>query len=412
MPHQWYTLILIEFVLVMALFETWLEFLNLRRLGRKVPEEFLGLISEDKIKESDNYLRAKLRLEWLRRFFGVGVLVLLLTLGFFRWGEDFLETLPWGEWTRGMVWFFVITLMVRLFSIPFGYLHTFRIEEGFGFNRTTRKTFFMDQIKAILLTWVLGGLAYGVVLALFNELAETAWIWAFFTMLAFQLLLTFVAPIWLFPLFNRFEPLPEGDLKTEIDKMARDLGFHFQGIYTMDGSKRSTKANAFFTGFGKSRRIVLFDTLIAEHPREELLGILAHEIGHYRLGHIWKGFALSIVVSFFSFLALGWFLERPELSYAFGLRDVTVYANILILGFLSSVAGRWFGVISNAFSRKHEYEADRFASQAMKTSAPLISGLMRLTVKHLSQLEPHPLMVWVDYSHPPILSRIRALRGV
>jgi len=239
-----------------------------------------------------------------------------------------------------------------------------------------------------------------------------AWVVAWGFLIFVQLILVYIAPSFIMPLFNTFEPLEDGELKTKLEAYSLEHNFSFEGIYKMDGSKRSSKSNAYFTGFGKQRRIVLFDTLIEKHSADELLAILAHEMGHYKLRHIHKSLALSVVTSGLMLFLLSLFLNNVLLAEAFGMESVSIYSSLIFFGFLFQPIEAVIGVLSNYLSRKHEFEADAFAVRTTALPDAMIGGLKRLSVDNLSNLEPSYLKVWVDYTHPPVLQRINAIRNL
>ena len=264
--------------------------------------------------------------------------------------------------------------------------------------------------KGTVLMILIGAPIFAGIVWFFQSAGSNAWLYSWIAFTALQLLLTFLAPAVIMPLFNKFDPLPEGDLKEEIQNFAHKQNFALQGIFRMDSSKRSTKSNAFFTGFGRFRRLVLFDTLIEKQSRDELVAVLAHEIGHFKRKHIQKSILLSIVTSGVMFYVLGRFLGNPELFAAFGMENVSVYASLVFVAFLFSPVMRFLSVFTHLLSRKHEFEADEYAVRTYGKPEELISALKKLSIDNMSNLKPHPLKVLLDYTHPPILQRIAALR--
>jgi STE24 endopeptidase len=294
-------------------------------------------------------------------------------------------------------------------GIPFGIYATFGIEARFGFNQTTWATYVADQIKRLVLAILLGGPLLAAVLALFNYAGAYAWLYCWGATVGFMLLIQYIAPTWIMPLFNRFEPLAEGELNDAIMAYACSIDFALDRIYVMDGSKRSSKSNAFFTGFGRNRRIVLFDTLVEKHTTDELVAVLAHEMGHYKRKHIIKNLALGILQAGVMFLILSFFITYPGLFAAFYVEEASVYAGLVFFSLLYAPLDGLTGLILQALSRAHEYEADRFAVQTSQKGGDLITALKKLTVDNLSNLQPHPFYVLLNYSHPPVLERIGAI---
>ncbi|MDD4183191.1 MAG: M48 family metallopeptidase, partial [Candidatus Omnitrophica bacterium] len=239
-----------------------------------------------------------------------------------------------------------------------------------------------------------------------------AWVYCWIAVTGFQLFLLFIAPVVIMPLFNKYTPLENGELKSAIENYAKEQKFALAGVFKMDASRRSTKSNAFFTGFGKFRRIALFDTLIQKHTVDELVSVLAHEIGHYKKKHFVKGIILSVITTGIMFFILSFFINNQGLFGAFKMQSLSIYASLIFFGFLYSPINLFISIFSNIISRKHEYEADAFAITTYKKPESFIIALKKLTVDNLSNLTPHPLKVFLDYSHPPVLKRIEAIRKI
>ncbi len=311
----------------------------------------------------------------------------------------------------GLIFAGLLALLSTILSLPFSVYSTFVIEQRFGFNTTTVATFILDNLKAMLLTIVLGGPLLAAILWFFETSGSVAWLYCWIASVVFVLIVQFLAPVVIMPLFNTFVPLAEGELKEAITGYAAAQRFAIQGIYTMDGSKRSTRANAFFTGFGRFRRIVFFDTLMDKLTAGEIVAVLAHEMGHYKLKHIPITMALSILQMGLLFFILSLFLGNQGLFAAFGMENISIYASLVFFGFLYAPISTLLAIAFNAFSRRNEYQADRFAADTGAGGEALISGLKKLSVSNLSNLTPHPLHVVLNYSHPPILARIAACGG-
>ncbi len=301
-----------------------------------------------------------------------------------------------------------------IIMIPFQLYDTFVIEEKFGFNKTTVKTFIVDQIKGLILMALIGGPILALILWIFDSV-PMAWLWAWAAFTVIQLLLTYIAPSVFLPLFNKFEPMPEGELKDAINDMAKKCDFPLTELYIMDGSKRSTKSNAFFTGFGNNKKIALFDTLVENHTTEGLVGILAHEIGHFKCKHIVKRMVMGIIQSAVVFYLLGLVTDKngpvaEHLFNAFHMDNISVYAGLIFFGLLFAPVKKILSIFSNMSSRKHEFEADAYATNAQGTPDHLIQSLKKLSADNLVNLTPHPFPVFLDYSHPPMLERLEALK--
>ena len=296
--------------------------------------------------------------------------------------------------------------------MPFGIYGTFVKEERFGFNKTTPRTFVADRIKGLALLVVIGGPLLAGILAFFEYAGSFAWLYCWIAFTPFTIGLQFVAPTWIMPLFNKFTPMEGGELRDSILKYARSVDFTVENILLMDGSKRSSKANAFFTGFGRHKRIALFDTLVEKHTVPELVAVLVHEIGHYKKGHILQRLAVGIMHSGVVFFLLSVFLDSPGLYDAFFMDEQSIYAGLLFFGLLYTPIELVLGALMQGLSRKHEYDADRWAVETVDEPESLARGLKRLSADNLSNLAPHPMYVFLNYSHPPLLQRLRAIDRV
>jgi STE24 endopeptidase len=309
-----------------------------------------------------------------------------------------------------LVYIGILILGRSIVSLPFSIYSTFVIEEKFGFNKTTLKTFVLDLLKGLGLGIALGGPLLAGILAFFTFIDQYAWLYAWGAVTIFTLFIQFVAPTWIMPLFNKFEPLEEGDLRQKIREYADKVNFKLEGIYVMDGSKRSSKSNAFFTGFGKTKRIALYDTLINNHSEDELVAVLAHEIGHYKKKHIIKNMIISIVQTGIMFFLLSIFLNSQGLYEAFYMQQSSVYAGLIFFGMLYAPIDMIVSLFMQILSRRYEFEADAFASLTYEKE-PMIAALKKLSKDNLSNLTPHPFYVFLNYSHPTVLQRIKAIRN-
>jgi STE24 endopeptidase len=383
--------------------------LNLSRLDSQLPPEFVGYYDREKYARSQEYAREHTRFDLIRGGVGLTATGAFILAGGFNAVDRLARTLGSGPILTGLVFLFFVSLLSGLLSLPFRVYGTFVIENRYGFNRTTARTFISDLFKSFLLMILIGAPLLAAVLWLFGAAGGLAWVivWAMVTL--FQFFLLYLAPVVILPLFNKFTPLEESELKSRIEAYARAQGFRLKGIFKMDGSKRSSKANAFFTGFGRNRRIVLFDTLIEKHSTEELLAILAHEMGHYQLRHIPKMLIASIVQTGILLGVLSLFINNPGLFAAFKMESLSVHASLVFFGFLYSPISTVLSILVNFMSRKYEYEADQYSVRTAGKSEEFIAALKRLSVDTLSNLTPHPVKVFLEYSHPPILQRIHAL---
>jgi STE24 endopeptidase len=308
-----------------------------------------------------------------------------------------------------MLYIAILLVLKAALDEPFRLYSTFVIEARFGFNKTTWRTYLMDRVKGTLLAVILGGPLLAAVLAFFQYAGQNAWWICWLVVTGFMLVIQYIAPTWIMPLFNRFEPLPEGELREAIMVYAGRINFHLDNIFVMDGSKRSTKSNAFFTGFGRHRRIVLFDTLIERHEVAELVAVLAHEMGHYKQKHILKMMLVGIAQAGLMFYVLSYFIAYPPLFRAFYLDQASVYAGLIFFGMLYAPLDGFLGLIVQHVSRRHEVAADRFAARTAPAPRAMVTALKKLSVHNLSNLQPHPFYVFLHYSHPPVLQRIESI---
>lgn len=404
-------IILITLVFTTTL-EIWADVLNLRALSPKLPDEFKDVYDEEEYARSQKYTRVRTKFGFASTAFDLGVMLAFWFAGGFNWLDLQVRAFELGPIGTGLAYIGILALGLGILELPFSIYSTFVIEERFGFNRTTVKTFLLDILKSIALAVVIGGPVLALILWLFQTAGTIAWLYAWLAVTAFTLVMQYVAPTWILPLFNKFTPLEEGELRDEITRYAESVRFPLQGIYVMDGSKRSSRSNAFFTGFGKHKRIVLFDTLIEKHTTEELTSVLAHEIGHYKKKHIITGMLIGIVESGVMFFLLGLFVSEPALARAFYMEHVSVYAGLVFFGMLYSPVSYLLSIGMYALSRKHEFEADRYAVRTYRRPESMISALKTLSVSNLSNVTPHPAYVFLNYSHPPMLERIRHIRQV
>jgi STE24 endopeptidase len=405
--------------ILVALFLLWkLDFaatlLNLKTFPASVPAPLAGVLDGDALDRARAYLRANATFAIIRSSASLALLIAFWSLGGFGWLDDLASELAGGRpILRGLLFFTGIVAGSGLAGLPFDWYHTFVIEEKFGFNRSTAATFWGDRVKGLLVAAAIGLPLAAAVLWIFLNISH-AWLWAWAVFTVVQLLLTYLAPTLILPLFNKFTPMPENDLRRKIEALGERCGFPLDGVFVMDGSKRTAKANAFFTGFGKRKKIALFDTLLEKHGDDELLAVLAHEIGHFRRGHIRQRLASGVVQTAALFFLLGLATDphgafARRLFDAFGVREITPHVGLVLFSLLFEPASRLLGVFANAWSRRHEFEADAYAVEAIGSPDPLGEALKKLSADQLAHPSPHPLRVWLDYSHPPLLQRLEAI---
>lgn len=385
------------------------DFYNLKSLNHGLPDEFREVYDEDTYDNSQRYTQVRTKFGVLSSAFNLVLLLVFWFAGGFNWLDAIVRSWELGVIWTGLVYIGILILARSILSLPFSLYSTFVIEERFGFNKTTPKTFVVDLLKGLGLGILLGGPLLAGILAFFTFIDHYAWLYAWGAVTAFTLVIQFIAPRWIMPIFNDFEPLEEGDLRRKIRDYAEKVNFALEGVYVMDGSKRSSKSNAFFTGFGKNKRIALYDTLIENHSDDELVAVLAHEIGHYKKKHILKNMALSIAQTGIMFFLLSVFLNSQGLYDAFFMDQMSIYAGLIFFGMLYAPIDMIVSMGMQVLSRKYEFEADAFASTTFQQE-PMVNALKKLSRDNLSNLTPHPFYVFLNYSHPPVLQRIKAIR--
>lgn len=405
-----YLMIVLAILIGSYLLDLVVDILNVRHVDTELPEEFEGLYNEAKYKTSQEYLKVNTQFSIFSATVSMLITISFILAGGFNWVDRIARSFDFGSIPTGLIFAGLIMLGSQLIQIPFSIYDTFVIEDRFGFNKTTPKTFILDILKSWLLTVIIGGLVLAGILWFFESVGESAWLYCWLALSFFQIFLMFVAPVVIMPLFNKFVPLEDGSLKKAIEDYAGSQKFKLKGIFKMDGSKRSTKSNAYFTGFGKFRRIVLFDTLIEKHTEDELVSILAHEMGHYKKRHILISIAMSLLTTGVMFYVLSLFINNQGLFAAFKMNEISIYASLFFFGFLYAPIDMMLSVFSNIISRRHEYEADKYAVLTYKKPESMISALKKLSVENLSNLTPHPFKVFLSYSHPPVLVRVRAIK--
>jgi len=411
MELNWFATLILVALIGNFLITAWADTLNLKALRPELPAEFAEVYAEADYAKSQNYTRAKTNFGLVSASFDLAVLLIFWLGGGFNRLDLLIRNFNFGPVPSGLVYLGALLLAKTVVSIPFSCYSTFVLEERYGFNRTTPRTFILDLAKGILLSVVFGGPLLGALLFFFDWAGPNAWLYAWCVTTAFIVILQFIAPTWIMPLFNKFTPLADGELKDRIMSYAKSVGFALDNVFVIDGSKRSSKSNAFFTGFGKHKRIALFDTLIARHSAEELVSILAHEIGHYQKKHILQGLMISIVHLGVMLYLLSLALGSQGLFDAFGMAHRSVYGGLIFFGLLLTPLELVLSVLMNKLSRHNEFEADRFAVQTVGGREDLILALKKLSVHNLANLTPHPFYVFLHYSHPPLLTRIAAIRA-
>jgi len=407
-----YLIIVLFFIVAKYGLQLVIETLNNKNLKTELPEEFAGIYDTDHYARSQLYTRDHSRMVLIQGGAIILLTVPFILLGGFNFLDLWLRTWNLNELFTGLAYILILAWITALVDLPFKIYHTFVLEEKYGFNKTTVKTFILDIVKGMILMLVIGSPLLIAILWFFGTAGAMAPLYIWIVMVLFQIFMTFISPIIVMPLFNKFKPLPEGDLRTAIENYTLSQDFKIKGIFTMDGSKRSARANAFFTGFGKSKRIVLFDTLIEKHSIDELVSVLAHEVGHYKERHIPKTMAVSFLENGLMLLVLSLFLKNHLLFDAFQMENLSVYASLIFFGFLYSPISLLLSLFGHKMSRSHEWEADHYVLKSSGLKEAFISALKKLSVHNLANLTPHPLKVIFQYSHPPVLERIKHIRSL
>lgn len=408
---QHFNIYLIAILLIFILEFAWSQYLsarNRKRMSPLIPQKLEGIYNEEEYAKQQEYQKTNSKFGLYSGFFSFAIMLVVLLLGGFGWLDLLLREYIFNETWLGLAFFGVIMLGSGIISLPFDYYATFVIEERFGFNKSTRKTFWLDQLKSLLMTIILGGGILSLVMWLYNSVGEFAWLYAWGVVTAFSLFMLLFYSNLIVPLFNKQTPLEEGDLRNAIEEFGQKAGFGINNIYVLDASKRSSKANAYFTGLGSKKRIVLYDTLIADLDKEEIVAVLAHEIGHYKKKHTLQSVIISILTTGVMLFLLSLFLNNIDLAIGLGAQQASFHLGAIAFSILFTPISMLLGVLSSILSRKNEYEADAFAAQ-FGLASTLMSGLKKLSVKSLSNLNPDPLFVFFHYSHPTLLQRMEAL---
>jgi len=386
-----------------------LDYLNLKSWSPELPKEAEGIYDVEKYRKSMEYYKVNDRFSMITSTFSLVLLLVMLFFNGFAWIDDYVRTITTNPVWMALLFFGIIGLASDLLSTPFALYKTFVIEEKFGFNKMTWKTFILDKIKGYVLSALIGGLLLAAIVSIYMVTGKFFWLYALGVLALFMVFATMFYASIILPLFNKLTPLSEGELRTAIENYCRKVGFNLTNLFVMDGSKRSAKANAFFSGLGAKKRIVLFDTLIEKHTTDELVAVLAHEIGHYKRKHTRQGLVLGLLQSAVMLYILSLFLGNPKLSEALGATHSSFHLDILAFGILYSPLSEILGILMNMLSRKNEYEADHYAKETYDGEA-LANALKKLSVDNLSNLKPHPAYVFMHYSHPPLLKRLGALK--
>lgn len=400
--------IIIGIATVSYVFDQLLEYLNLKALRLDIPDDVASFYDREQYVRSLNYHRELTRFSFYSSAFSFVISMAMLLGGGFGWLDEVLRPHIQGEIVLALAYFGILVLASDILGLPFQLYSTFVIEEKYGFNKTAPATLFMDKLKGYLLGAIVGAPLLALLIYLIQTIGPSFWIWFALVATAFILFMNMFYTTLILPLFNKLTPLSDGELKSAIQEFSTRVNFPLDNIFVIDGSKRSSKANAFFSGIGRKKKIVLYDTLIEKHSQEELVAVLAHEIGHFKKKHIVWGLLLSVLQIFFMMFVLSLMVYNENLSLALGADVHSIHVNLIAFSILFSPISGITGLFMSMYSRRNEFEADAYASRNFNGDA-LARALKRLSVDSLSNLYPHPLYVFFHYSHPPLLKRLKAI---
>lgn len=409
MQPQTILLLIIGIVIVSYLFSQFLEYINLRAQRKDIPDEIASFYDKEKYLKSLLYHRQQTYFSFVTSAFSLCLSLLMLLFGGFGWLDGLLRNYLSSEIPLALVFFGTLAIAADVMTIPFQWYSVFVIEEKFGFNKTTTKTFITDKLKGYLLGALIGGPLLSVLIYLIEKIGSGFWVWFAVIASGFILLANVFYTSLVLPLFNKLTPLSDGELKDAIQTFAKKVNFPLDNIFVMDGSKRSKKANAFFSGIGRKKKIVLFDTLITNHTKEELVAVLAHEVGHFKKKHVIFGYVLSVIQITFTLWVLSLMVFNQNVSTALGGHQTAIHLNLIAFTILFSPISGITGLLMSMYSRRNEFEADHYAKETYDGNA-LADALKKLSVDSLSDLYPHPAYVFFHYSHPPLLKRLDALK--
>ena len=400
--------IIIGILIVNFIIDKWLSHLNSKHFDDPVPREINDVYDEAEYRRSQEYKKEKYRFGLISSSVSIVATLAFFFLDGFKYVDALARRFSDNDIIVGVVFFGIIVLAADILGTPFAYYNTFVIEEKYGFNKTTKKIFITDKIKGLILGGVIGGAILACLILFYNWTADDFWWYAWILITAFTIVMNMFYARIIVPMFNKQSPLTEGVLRDKREDSATGVGFNLSKIFVIDGSKRSTKANAYFSGFGREKRVTLYDTLINDLEEEEIVAVLAHEVGHYKKRHIIVNLIVSVLTTGFTLWLLSLLVGNPVLSEALGVTEPSFHIGLVAFAVLFTPISEFTGLIMNYVSRKFEYQADNYAKKTYAAS-PLISALKKLNKNSLSNLTPHPAFVFVHYSHPTLLQRFRNL---
>ena len=403
--------IILAIVFADFLFGVWLQALSSRASRKPIPKILDGIYDSEKYAKQQSYFRINHQMEFVKSSVKTFITLSFFAFGGLAWLDSIARGFSPKPVLAALCFFSVLYVIDFLADLPFIIIDTFEVEQRYGFNKTSPKTFVGDTIKSFLLNALLLGGLLALCVWVYTLTPRWFWLIAWGIYAAFTLLLQYFYSQIIVPLFNKQKPLEEGELRTAIELFAKETGFELENIYVMDASKRSTKANAYFTGYGKKKRIVLFDTLIDLLTPDEIVGVLAHEIGHYKHGHLIKDITSSLITSLITLWVFSLVIENTAIAAAAGCPEPSFWVNLAVFSLLMEPLGVLLGIVSNAISRKHEHQADAYAKEHSVGQAES-SGLKKICAQGLMNLTPHPLVVFVEYSHPALDKRVEFLERI
>lgn len=386
-----------------------LGWLNLKTWDKPLPAEVADMYEKEKYEEAKRYAQANFRMGAISSTLSLIITLAFLWLGGFAWADNLAQGITSSPILQALIFFGVLMLGSSIINLPFEIYSTFVIEQKFGFNKMTPALYITDKLKGLALGVLIGGGLLSLLAWLFYQLGDNFWLAAWAVVAGFSIFMAMFYTSWLLPLFNKLTPLEAGELRTSIEQYSTKVDFPLTNIFIMDGSKRSTKANAFFSGLGFKKNIVLYDNLLKDLSTQEITAILAHEVGHYKRKHITQGMVISVLQMGVMFFIFGWLASSPWMAEMLGAKENNFHLSLVAFSLIYSPISMVTGLLMNLFSRKNEYEADAYARDTY-SAEPLITSLRKLSISHLSNLQPHPAYVFVNYSHPTFLQRLTALR--
>jgi STE24 endopeptidase len=401
-------ILILTFPVTGFIIERYLDHLNAKMWSDKLPEKLKGICDDEEYRKTQLYQKDNNRLSFWTSLFNLAVILTVILAGGFAFIDGIARSVSYNIIIISLVFFGIIGFASDIINIPFSFWDTFVIEKKYGFNTMTVRTFITDHIKSWFIALLVGIPVLGLITWFYYKTGKNFWLYAWALITLFSVFINLFYSELIVPLFNKQSPLEEGSLRTAIESFSHKTGFKLKNIYIIDGSKRSTKANAYFSGFGPKKRIVLYDTLQKELTEEEIVAVLAHEIGHYKKKHVLFSLLFSVILTGFILFLFSLVVDNPDLSKAIGAQTTSFHLGLIVFGILYSPLSFIIGLFSNYLSRKNEFSADRFVKENFKPEL-LTEALKKLSVKNLSNMMPHPAYVFFHYSHPPLLSRLEKL---